>query len=191
MSRRMTGLMERKIVDPKLREWIMPKFSTTTETDTTIYAIIMMCAMKKYFDSRFGLRCGIPQVTLEGTKGDWESILLRIEKLKEYGDDASNLYKLLHPVISDSPDNLDFWNQVAHIDSQGSGFCVFDSEDSRISPADTLETQDSYVIDGVEYPRVETEDIPLGYGEVDVGLNDNSEIVKTIMVVGLLLRGGI
>ncbi|PFH44614.1 hypothetical protein AMATHDRAFT_132293, partial [Amanita thiersii Skay4041] len=114
MSRQMTRLMEQKIVDPKLREWIMPKFMTTTETDTTIYAIIMMCAMKKYFHYGFVLTCGIPQVTLEGTKGDWESILLRIEKLKEYGDDASNWYKLLHPVVSrfvaaydnpDSPDN--------------------------------------------------------------------------------------
>lgn len=31
------------------------------------------------------LCCGIPSVTLEGEKSDWENLLLRIDKLKEFG----------------------------------------------------------------------------------------------------------
>ncbi|PFH54120.1 hypothetical protein AMATHDRAFT_72655 [Amanita thiersii Skay4041] len=203
MSRRMTALMEQKIVDPKLREWIMPKFSTTTETDTTIYAIIMMCAMKNWFDYVFRLRCGIPQVTLEGTREDWVNILLRIEKLKEYGKDAANWYKLLRPVVSrfvaayddpHSPSNLDFWNKVAHIESQGSGptylkgwitaFCVFNHKGSHIRSASYWGTQKSLMLDHVEYPRIDITDIPLGHGEVDVELDDNGERFDTVMVAG-------
>ncbi|PFH54119.1 hypothetical protein AMATHDRAFT_135684, partial [Amanita thiersii Skay4041] len=203
MSRQMTSLMETKIVDPMLRDWIMAKFSTTTETDTTIYAMTMMCTMKNYFDYGFCLMCGIPQVTLEGTKGDWENILLRIEKLKEYGDHMTYWYKLLHPIISrfvtayDNPDsleNLDFWNRVGHIYSQGSGprylegwitaFCVFNHEGSRIGSANYSKTRKPLSLDGMEYPRIDSNDIPLGYGEVEVELDDNGKVFETIIVAG-------
>lgn len=89
--------------------------------------------------------CGIPRVTLEGTKQDWESILTRLEKLKQYGPETTAWYHLLLPVISrfvkafDEPEgqeNLDFWQKVAHYQGGGSGptwlagwinaFCVFD-----------------------------------------------------------------
>ena len=78
----------------------MPTFSTTTETDTTIYAMVMMASMKAYFSYGFSLMCGIPKVTLEGTKKDWQQIVSRLEKLKEYGEDATSWYHLLRPVIS-------------------------------------------------------------------------------------------
>jgi hypothetical protein len=91
--------------------------------------------------------CGIPRVTLEGEKEDWENILTRLEKLKEYGDETTAWYHLLVPVISrfvgafDSPDaeeNIEFWQKVAHYQGGGSGptwiagwinaFCVFDEK---------------------------------------------------------------
>lgn len=76
------------------------------------------------------LCCGIPRVTLEGTKADWETILLRIEKLKQYGAETTAWYELLRPVIArfvgafdnpDAQDNIDFWQKVAHFQSGGSG----------------------------------------------------------------------
>lgn len=91
--------------------------------------------------------CGIPRVTLEGEKEDWENILTRLEKLKEYGDETTAWYHLLVPVISrfvgafDGPDageNIEFWQKVAHYQGGGSGprwiagwinaFCVFDEK---------------------------------------------------------------
>ena len=88
--------------------------------------------------------CGIPRVTLEGEKKDWESILARLEKLKQYGKETTTWYHLLLPVISrfvgafdnlDAEENLDFWQKVAHYQGGGSGptwlsgwinaFCVF------------------------------------------------------------------
>ncbi|KZP14680.1 hypothetical protein FIBSPDRAFT_1048666 [Athelia psychrophila] len=147
LARQMTELVEQNVVDPDLREWIMPAYTTTTLLDTTVSAIVMMATMKEYFSYKISLRCGIPRVTLEGTKGDWENILSRIGKLKQYGPETTAWYELLHPVISrfvnafDNPDaqeNLDFWQKVAHHEGGGSGptwlagwintFCVFDSK---------------------------------------------------------------
>ncbi|KZP12779.1 hypothetical protein FIBSPDRAFT_835817 [Athelia psychrophila] len=145
IARQMTELIEQNVVDPDLREWIMPAYTTTTLLDTTVSAIVMMATMKEYFSYKCSIYCGIPHVTLEGTKEDWENILSRIGKLKQYGPETTAWYELLHPVISrfvnafdnpDGQDNLDFWQKVAHYEGGGSGptwlagwinaFCVFD-----------------------------------------------------------------
>ena len=165
MAWQMTTLIDENIVDPTLRDWILPDFSTTTITDCTVSAIVMMATMKVssndaiyspssddsfrkgYFKYTFALRCGIPHVTLEGEKKDWEKILTRLEKLKEYGDETTAWYHLLVPVVSrfvgafDDPNsrkNLKFWQKVAHHEGGGSGptwisgwinaFCVFDEK---------------------------------------------------------------
>ncbi|KAG6371934.1 hypothetical protein JVT61DRAFT_8944 [Boletus reticuloceps] len=123
MVDRMTALMEEQIDDPSLRDWIMPDFTTTTPVDKTACAIVMMGAMKNYFAYKFTLRCGIPKVTLEGEKKDWESILHRLEHLKRYGIQTIAWYHLLRPILTrfvtaydhpTHPDNLDFWNRIAH-----------------------------------------------------------------------------
>ncbi|KAJ7135093.1 hypothetical protein C8R46DRAFT_1015066 [Mycena filopes] len=148
MAREMVGLLQQFIVDPTLRAWVLPSFSTTTVKDTTVGAIIMMATLKAYFEYVFeSIECGIPRVTLEGTKEDWEDILGRLEKLKEYGVQTTAWYHLLVPVISrfvaafDAPDskpNVEFWQQIAHFVPGGSGpsyysgwitaFCVFNEE---------------------------------------------------------------
>lgn len=143
----MTRLIEKNVVDPSLRDWILPDFSTTTLNDTTVSAIVMMATMKAYFTYVINIACGIPRVTLEGEKSDWEKILHRLEKLKEYGLQTIAWYHLLVPVISrfikafDDPtsiENIEFWGQAAHYTACGSGpdyisgwvsaFCVFSHE---------------------------------------------------------------
>ncbi|EIW77692.1 hypothetical protein CONPUDRAFT_138932 [Coniophora puteana RWD-64-598 SS2] len=231
LSRQMTGEMHKNVVDPALRDWVMPMFSTTTVTDTTVYAMVMMASMKAYFDYRFGLRCGIPRVTLDGTRADWEAILVRLEKLKEYGLQTTAWYHLLRPVISrfvrafDEPSskaNLDFWDKVFHRKGNASGpsffmgwiaaFCVFTDEGHWQGPKlkETADTQSAeYVslsteqftsklfekhtetrftgplyleLDGVQYPHITS--IPNGFAEVDVLLDDNGELFRTLLTAG-------
>ncbi|KAF8188137.1 hypothetical protein K438DRAFT_1833860 [Mycena galopus ATCC 62051] len=131
MARQMVALIEKNVVDPTLREWVIPDFTTTTSKDTTVAAVLMMATLKEYFS--YGFRCtlcGIPRVTLQGERSDWVNILQRLEKLKEYGIETIAWYHLLRPVISrfvaafDEPtsaENVDFWNKVVHLESQGSG----------------------------------------------------------------------
>jgi len=147
LAQEMTGLMRKNIVDPTLYEWILPNFTTTTVTDTTVGAVVMMSTLKAYFTYEFVLLCGIPRVTLEGEKSDWEKILARLGRLKEFGMHTTAWYHLLVPVISrfvsafDDPNgqaNIDFWQKVAHYEGGGSGpawlsgwitaFCVFDGD---------------------------------------------------------------
>ncbi|KAH7062814.1 hypothetical protein BKA62DRAFT_737645 [Auriculariales sp. MPI-PUGE-AT-0066] len=33
--------------------------------------------------------CGIPRITLEGTRGDWEEVLTREDRLQEYGNESA------------------------------------------------------------------------------------------------------
>ncbi|KAJ7644741.1 hypothetical protein FB45DRAFT_898571 [Roridomyces roridus] len=154
LSRQMVGKLEENIVDPTLRAWVLPSFSTTTLKDKTVGAIVMMSTLKAYFEYVFeSSDCGIPRVTLAGNKSDWEDILQRLEKLKEYGIETIAWYHLLVPVIKrfvrafDNPnaaENIDFWSKVADYISQGSGndyyagwitaFCVFDPEGQWIGP---------------------------------------------------------
>jgi hypothetical protein len=128
MAVRMTQEIEKNVVDPSLRAWVLPTFSTTTAIDTTVFAVIMMATLKTYFCYTFMFICGIPRVTLEGEKSDWVRILERLEKLKEYGIHMIAWYHLLYPVISrlvaafdapDSPENVDFWQRVARHDPGG------------------------------------------------------------------------
>ncbi|KAF7368412.1 hypothetical protein MVEN_00163700 [Mycena venus] len=93
------------------------------------------------------LRRGIPRVTLEGRRGDWQSLLNKLERLKKYGIPAIAWYHLLYPVVSrlaksfddaNSPQNLEFWRKVVHGEGFGgrslklsgwiTAFCIFSFE---------------------------------------------------------------
>jgi hypothetical protein len=149
MAKQMTQLIEENIVDPSLRTWIIPSFTTTNATDVVVASVIMMATLQSYFEYRFSLRCGIPHVTLLGEKDDWEQIVRRIEKLKEYGPETTAWYRQLKPVVTrfaqafddgvaDSADNREFWNRVVHWQPMGSGptylsgwitaFCAFNDQ---------------------------------------------------------------
>lgn len=143
----MGGLLEKKVVDPELRRWILPAFSTTTRDDSVVASILMMGTLQKYFTYTCGTVCGLPSVTLLGTEGDWENILLRLEKLKNYGQEPTIWYNLLKPVLKrflktvqdpDSEEVLDFWQKIVHEYNMGSGpsylsgwitaFCFWDTD---------------------------------------------------------------
>jgi hypothetical protein len=131
LARQMAGLVEKNVVDPTLRAWATPDFTTTTPNDTTVSAVLLMATLKNYFAYEIHLRgCGIPRVTLEGEQSDWVNILGRLEKLKEYGLETTAWYHLLRPVITrfvaafddlTSPANIDFWQRIAHYHPGGSG----------------------------------------------------------------------
>ena len=70
----MTGIIAKNVVDPKLREWVMPSFTTTTADDKVIGAILFMDAMQKYFSYTMTMLCGLPPVTLLREASDWREI---------------------------------------------------------------------------------------------------------------------
>ncbi|KAG0000963.1 hypothetical protein BGZ79_005260, partial [Entomortierella chlamydospora] len=48
MAKDMTAEIDRNIVDPSLREWILPDFTTTTDNDIIVSSVVMIATMKKY-----------------------------------------------------------------------------------------------------------------------------------------------
>ena len=179
MAHQMTELMQEHIIDASLKEWIMPNFTTTTLTDRSISAIVMMGTMKEYFSYKFCMMCGIPRVTLEGQKSDWEEILHRLEGLKKYGVKTNTWYHLLQPIIfrfvsaydnPNTPENLDFWGKVAHETGGRSGptwlsgwitaFCVF-NEWGQWQGSNLAEEQHEVIEQASNHWQLGTEEFPI------------------------------
>lgn len=92
-------------------------FSTSTIVEQTASEITIMSAMKNYFEytvSNAG--CGIPEITLLGTSDDWEKVLKKALKLKNYDLDwwIDELEPILKEFIETSKGNISqsFWNNM-------------------------------------------------------------------------------
>lgn len=156
------------------------------------------------------ISCGIPSVTLEGEKKDWEKILGRIDKLSTFGAEPTAWAKLLKPILTrfvsafDGNPDIDFWGKVCKHTRGGSGpgsisgwitaFCVWDSLGKWRGPPLSGPLPDSSVgsyrsayrliLDDVQYAILSDNAIPWGYCEVDVALDDNGEKFGCMMVSG-------
>ncbi|KAL8923614.1 MAG: hypothetical protein Q9208_004561 [Pyrenodesmia sp. 3 TL-2023] len=231
-AKQMGELIEQKVVDPELRRWIMPAFTTTTKSDIIVASILLMGTTQKYFDYKCCIECGFlgsehsleeeiltpestrPSVTLLGNKEDWELILTRLEKLKEYGEEPTQFCNLLQPVVSrfvgsfDNPtadETTGFWQRIAHYSSGGSGpsyysgwitaFCFWDKDGKSMyrphhSPdrvADDHETwykSRALKLDGMVYHWIESDDVPPGYSSVPVKVDDNGDEFQATMIAG-------
>lgn len=167
---------------------------------------------KSYFTYKIELDCGIPSVTLEGEKADWEKLLARVDKLEAFGAEPTAWAALLRPIFKrfvdafDGEPDRDFWGRVCHYKSFGSGptylsgwitaFCVWNNEGKWQGPP--LSSKDSahfeYLkstlqtlsLDGVDYPIIDSEDVPTGFCEVDVKVDDNGTELECMMVSGHL-----
>ena len=159
------------------------------------------------------LWCGIPSVTLEGEKSDWERLLARLNKLGCFGKEPRAWAELLRPILTrfvrafDGEPDIDFWSRVCDYHSQGSGppylsgwitaFCVWSSDgkwqgypmlNCSRTTFKTLsgEKVPQLVLDGITYPVIRSEDVPVGFCEVDLQVNDNGVNFPCMMVSGHL-----
>ncbi|RPD61321.1 hypothetical protein L227DRAFT_546233 [Lentinus tigrinus ALCF2SS1-6] len=143
-ARQMSLEIRKHVVDSTLVEWILPDFTTTTLHDRAVCSIVMMASLKQYFSYSGGVTCGIPSVTLDGERSDWEDIYRRLERLYELGDEPSAWAEMLRPIIRrfvrafDGYPDVKFWEHVVHLDTECCGsddlsgwltaFCVWDHE---------------------------------------------------------------
>ncbi|OBZ67751.1 hypothetical protein A0H81_12497 [Grifola frondosa] len=120
MAQQMTLLIHDNVVDKTLVDWILPNFTTTTVKDTTICSVLLMSTLKAYFEYGMVCMCGIPSVTLEGERDDWQKLLDRVDRFNEFGDEPKVWSAMLRPILrrfvsafDDEPD-ITFWEHVAH-----------------------------------------------------------------------------
>jgi len=74
----------KNIKDPSVRKWVVPDFSTTTPTERVVGSVVLMTAMKTYFDYEISAGCDLPSVSILGTPEDWKEIRFRAERFKEF-----------------------------------------------------------------------------------------------------------
>lgn len=204
IAERMGKFVAQNVLDPGLREWIMPQFTTTTETDTVVASVLMMGALQKYFSYGVRTMCGIPSVTLLGVKEDWQTLLERLEKLQVLGNEPTQFYALLKPVLTrfvrtfddpESDDIKDFWSRIAH-ESRGSGshrisgwitaFTFWDQDGKSLyAPYGEPPTHQALLrLDETVYHAVEISRIPAGLTSVPLKIDENGNIYETTMVAG-------
>lgn len=103
---------------------IVSDFSTTGPVERAVSEIVLMDAMKNYFDYRETTMCGIPEITLLGTIEDWKSIRARAEVLSEFGLSwwTEHLLPFLDQFVAAKNEIVDskFWKSLFHWNS-GSG----------------------------------------------------------------------
>lgn len=203
----MTNNIQQNIVDPELRAWVLPSFTTTTADDEVVASVLMMGMLQKYFEYVFNpCTCGIPTVTLLGEREDYTDMLRRIEKLTEYGEEPTLFAGLLRPVLqsmvacfdapADDPTVVDFWSRAVHYMS-GSGsdtltgwvaaFCFWDEDGDTVAPDWQIGRMQKKLaerhaepnggIDGVIYHEVEMEKMPAGYVTCPVTIMDDAGFI--------------
>ena len=69
----------------KKRDLLVSNFTTTGIVEKAASELVLMDAMKQYFDYGCRTMCGIPEITLLGETKDWESVLTRAQNLAEFG----------------------------------------------------------------------------------------------------------
>ena len=74
------------------------EFSTTTDVERIVGAVVLMDAFQPYFDYVFTAICGIPSVVLEGNTADWELLASKVRSLHESDLELSWWTKHLLPL---------------------------------------------------------------------------------------------
>ncbi|KAF5967854.1 DUF4419 domain-containing protein [Fusarium coicis] len=196
LTQQLAGLVSKNVKDPELGNWVMPSFSTTTDTDRVVASVLFMGAMQKYFSYGMCLTCGIPSVTLLGEISDWEAILTRLDRLDHLGKEPTEFAEMLRPILKhmimsfEKPEDSmvkRFWNTIATRNSMGSGtdyitgwitaFCFWDEEGKP-------KYRHATVLGEVAYPSVDIDKVPLGIASVPVEINDDGKIISSKMVAG-------
>ncbi|TBU36770.1 hypothetical protein BD309DRAFT_1005204 [Dichomitus squalens] len=122
LARQMTLHIQNSVVDPTLVDWILPDFTTTTVKDKTICAVLLMSSLESCFHYEIMCICGIPSVTLEGERADWQKLLDRVtsDRLPAMGAEPAAWARMLQPILErfvkafDGEPDVEFWGDVAH-----------------------------------------------------------------------------
>ncbi|RPA72520.1 hypothetical protein BJ508DRAFT_216947 [Ascobolus immersus RN42] len=199
-----------KVVDKGLIPWIIPSFTTTTRTDKEVASYLLMGALKNYFEYGMGIACGLPSVTLLGTKKDYEDILSRLDYLDKFKHaDLKAWAKLLRVVMKQAfiaafdydkaKDVRNTWGLIANRIFNGSGptyisgwltvFTFFGEKGTRVGSVGGKHGK----LLGENFPVVDTKSIAPGYLEVPIkvdglprreGLTDPRDITVIAGSVG-------
>ena len=204
LARRMVDeQIVKNIKDPSIADWLIPKFSTTTENDRIVASVTVMATLQSYFEYRFCVRCGLPSVTLLGSIDDWKLLRSKVDRLLEF-DTKDGLMKkwleLLTVVLDEfvetkcGVDNMEFWDRICHYVSGGSGptylsgwittFAVFNKHGKWQGDKREAIVNLGLTVVKTDWPVIDTQDVPSGVTTVPVFIDDNGTQYDGHMLAG-------
>ncbi|PHH76827.1 hypothetical protein CDD82_3789 [Ophiocordyceps australis] len=193
------GEIQSRVKTPWLRDWITPGFSTSTANDNTTASVLMMGMMQQYFQFTGGIICGLPAVRLQGRRDDWHKLLVKLDRLHEFGGEPAQYARNLRPILQrfvktwDEPNSeatRAFWKQIVRADrvmACGRGPVEYDISGwitgfihwtasgevrARPLPPGVDETRDLTTLDGVKYYPEGLDSLPVGYAKAPFKILD-------------------
>jgi hypothetical protein len=111
-------------VGPTL-DLFLPAFSTTGPAERAAAEVVLLDAVRSYFEYTLSTLCGIPAITLEGTPEDWEALAGRAEAFAEFGMGrwVGILLPILRQFVRASQGDVEaaFWRSLYKLHSQSGG----------------------------------------------------------------------
>lgn len=86
-----------KYVKNDFHQLFVQSFSTTTLVEKAAFEVAFSDVMSDYFEYEYATACGIPEITIEGTKEDWQKIYDNLSKFKGY--EINNWIVVLKPIM--------------------------------------------------------------------------------------------
>jgi len=104
---------------------IVSEFTTTTSTTKAAQEIALMDCVQTYFKFLFMTLCGIPLITLEGERKDWQAIVDKAKTLEKYGLEwwLKELVPVLQEFVNvyDGDINYEFWESFVNVNESSGG----------------------------------------------------------------------
>ncbi|MHC5537141.1 DUF4419 domain-containing protein [Singulisphaera rosea] len=111
-------------VGPKI-DLLTPSFSTTGPVERIVSEVVLLDAMRSYFQYVLHTRCGIPAITLEGTTEDWLALARQADAFAGFGLDRwiETLRPILRQFVRASQGDVDssFWRSLYKVNDQSGG----------------------------------------------------------------------
>ncbi|KAK5579417.1 hypothetical protein RB653_009100 [Dictyostelium firmibasis] len=189
----MADEISKNIKDPSIRDWIIPNFSTTTQSDKIVFSSVLMSTLKKDFIYKYGSKCGLPKVTLLGTVDDWIQLKERSLRLIEFNTNENLMNKWVNNYLLEILDNFiessngrpnkTWWNQIIDFREQSgssvlsgwlSVFCLF-QENGDFEDNAHLDCPQFYKEN--KWPKINCNSIPNGFVSTPIQLIDSGGII--------------
>jgi hypothetical protein len=117
----------RDYVGPQI-DLFLPAFSTTGPVERAAAEVVLLDAMQSYFEYQVDTLCGIPAITLEGTREDWSNLTRRAQGFREFG--LEHWFDVLSPILNQfalaSQGDVDqsFWQSIYKFNSISGGAVI-------------------------------------------------------------------
>ena len=117
---RLMGDLIRQDMKTDLATLLTTAFSGTTPVEQAVFDCTLMDSVKSYYDYRFSLCCGLPQVTLRGSPDDFQQVINRVNQLRTIFTDFNWWLDTLIPHLkqlkasAEGKADVDWWQKICH-----------------------------------------------------------------------------